>query len=725
MQADQAKFDAQTYHLCFHLVKRLVRKLLRYVLDESVVLSTRMGEAIHGDKPDNRDCGERDSKSRGQVSDIVITASLFVNSIADDVEESRAALQRYSPGDSRRSACLHNLATHLHNRFNQRGVTSDLDEAIEHHRAALLLLSQADSSNGVFRLTLMRLLSSIGLHYSSVPLVILIDQGLSIILPSAFKPDLSSAAFRLILMRPLSSIRLHCLLCPPGDSDRSVSLNNLANGLTDRFKQRGVPSDLDEAIEHHRAALLLRPPGHSDRSASLNNLAVSLTNRFKQQGVPSDLDEAIELHRAALLICPPGQSDRSASLNNLAVSLEDRFKQRGVLSDLDEAIELHRAALLLRPPGHHGRSASLNNLANGLTERFKQHGVPSDFDEAIELHRAALLLRPSGHSDRSASLNNLAVSLTDRFEQRGVLSDLDEAIEFHRAALHLRPPSHSDRSASLNNLAISLRVRFRQRSVLSDLDEAIELYQAALLLYPPGHYDRSASLHNLAIVLQTRFEQRGVLSDLDEAIELYRAALLLRPPGHHGRSASLHSLAISLTDRFEQRGVLSDLDEASRLYLQLSYLSHAACSSDLRAAKAWVTSAEKLKHGSTLIAYQTALKFLDQHVALLSSSPRHFDVIREATSSLATDAFSCSIRHGVLTTAVELVEQGRAVFWTQLARFRTPLDELSLSGDTSAALAEELKRLSFYLRNTFDQSTADQSPQIRQLTMQWDDVISR
>jgi CHAT domain-containing protein len=126
-----------------------------------------------------------------------------------------------------------------------------------------------------------------------------------------------------------------------------------------------------------------------------------------------------------------------------------------------------------------------------------------------------------------------------------------------------------------------------------------------------------------------------------------------------------------------------------------------------------------------LAAYQTALKFLDQHVTLLSSSSRHFDVVSMATASLAVDAFSCSIRHDALTTAVELVEQGRAVFWTQLARFRTTLDELSMDHHTGAALAEEFRQLSFRLRNAFDQSTEDQSPQIRQLTIEWDDVVSR
>ncbi|KAG1829960.1 CHAT domain-containing protein [Suillus variegatus] len=524
------------------------------------------------------------------------------------------------------------------------------------------------------------------------------------------------------------AIELHrdaLLLHSPGHSDRSSSLNNLAISLHDRFEQCGIMSDLDEAIELHRAALLLCPPGHLNRSSSLNDLALSLQERFHQRGIMSDLDEAIELNRDALLLCPPGHSDRSLSLNNLGLSLRDRFLQRGIMSDLDEAIEMHRDALLLRPPGHSNRSSSLSNLANSLRDRFLQRGIMSDLDEAIELHRDALLLRSPGHSDRSSSLNNLAISLRDRFQQHPNMSDLDEAIELHRDALLLRSPGHSDRPSSLDNLANGLRDRFLQRGIMSDIDEAIELHRDALLLHPPGHSDRSSSLSNLAASLHNRFQQRGIMSDLDESIELHRDALLLRPLTHSGRSSSLDYLALSLRDRFRQRGVQSDLHEAFSLYSQLSHLSHAASRTDLLVAKSWAAFADTLDHASALLAYQTALKFLDQQVALLSSSSHHFDVIREAVSSLATDAFSCSVRHRALTTAVELVEQGRAVFWTQLARFNTPLDELSVSGDTATALAEEFRRLSFRLRNAFDQSTEDQSPQIRQLTMQWDDVVSR
>ncbi|KAG1890405.1 CHAT domain-containing protein [Suillus subluteus] len=572
----------------------------------------------------------------------------------------RAALELLPPCHSDRSMSLNNLACSLQDRFLQRGIMSDIDEAIELHRAVLKLLPPRHSKR-------------------STSLNNLADSFRNRFLQRGIMSDLDEA------------IELHrtaLKLLPPYHSDRSLTLNNLAFSLQKRFLQRGIMSDLDEAIKLHRAALELLPPCHSDRYNSLNNLAASLGDRFLRRGIMSDLDEVIELHRAALELLPPHHSDRSKFLMTLALSLKKRFQQRGIMSDLDEAIELNRAALLLCPPN-----------------RFLQRGIMSDLDEAIKLLRAALLLCSSSHSHQSLFLNSLALCLRDKFLQSGIMSDLDEAIELNRAALLLDPSGHLDRSTCLNNLSASLRDRFQRRGIMSDLDEVIELNRAALLLRPP-HSDRSMSLNNLACSLQDRFLQLGIMSDLDEAIELHRAALELLPPLHFKRSTFLGNFALSLQIRFQQRGIQSDLDEAFSLYSQLSHLSHAVSRADLSAAKSWAIFADVLNHDSALLAYKTALKLLERRVAVLSSSSCHFDVIREAVSSLATNAFLCSVRHGALTTAVELVEQGRA-------------------GDTGTALAEEFKRLSFRLRSMFDQSTEDQSLQKRQLTMQWDDIVSR
>jgi len=177
-------------------------------------------------------------------------------------------------------------------------------------------------------------------------------------------------------------------------------------------------------------------------------------------------------------------------------------------------------------------------------------------------------------------------------------------------------------------------------------------------------------------------------------------------------------------DRFTQQGVLSDLDEVFALYAQLSQISHTVLHSDLHAIKSWTIFAEQLEHSSALTAYQTALRALDdwQHVAGLSSSSHHFDVVSKATSSLAMDAFSCGVRHNSFKTAVELAEQGRAVFWSQLARFHTPLNEISASSDIGKTLAAEFKDISFHLRSMLERVSEVNISRIRQ---EQDDVISR
>ncbi|KAJ8589465.1 hypothetical protein M405DRAFT_767709 [Rhizopogon salebrosus TDB-379] len=621
-----------------------------------------------------------------------------LSDLDEAIDLNKAALALCPPGHSNRFSILNNYAICLHDRFKQEGVLCDLNEAIDLCQAALALCPTGHPNQSG---CLNNLAISLYDRFQQEGALSDLDEAI----------DLNKAAFA---------------LCSPGHPSQSVILSNLANSLYTRFEQRGILSDLDEAIDLDQATLALCPPGHSNQSLILNNYAIHLHVRFEQMGTPSDLDEAIDLYQAALALHPPGHSNQSSSINNLAISLHSRFQQRGVLSDLDDAIDLDQFALVHCPPGHSNQPLCLNNLAVHLYARFNQRGVLSDLDEAIDLDRAALALHPPGHSSRSDSLNNLAIHLYVRFKERGVLSDLDEAIDLDHAALALHPPGHSNRSSSINNLASHIHTRFLQRGVLSDLAEAIDLDQAALALCLPGCSNQSLSLQNLAIHLRTRFQLTGVLSDLDGAIELARAALELCPPGHCNHFISLNILAISLSARFKQHSQSSDLNEAFNIYGQLSQVSHAVSHGDLRAAKSWTTSAEMMKHSSALSAYQTALKLLAdwQHVTGLSSSSHHFDVVSKATSSLAMDAFSCGVRHGALETAVELMEQGRAVFWTQLAHFQTPLDAISASGDIGKALAAEFKEVSLHLRAMLE-SSEDKTSQIGQLTLQRDDVISR
>ncbi|KAG1789916.1 CHAT domain-containing protein [Suillus variegatus] len=606
-------------------------------------------------------------------------------------------------GHTDRYMSLSNLAVELSSRFEHRGNDEDLDEAIALQREALALCQVGHTDRSGLLNNLAVQLSSRFKHRGN-------DEDL----------DQTIALHR-------EALALH----PVGHTYRSGSLNNLALQLSSRFKHRGNDEDLDQAIALHREALALRPVGHIDRSMSLNNLALQLSSRFKHRGNDKDLDEAIALHREALALLPVGHTDRSMSLNNLAFQLSSRFEHRGNGKDLDQAIALNREALVLRPVGHTDRSMSLNDLALQLSSRFQHQGNDEDLDEAISLHREALTLRPVGHTDRSISLNNLALQLSSRSQHRGNDEDLDEAIALHREALALRPVGHTDRSMSLNNLAIQLSYRFQHRGNDKDLDQAIALQREALALLPVGHTDRSSSLNNLAIQLSSRFEHRGNDEDLDQAIALHREALALLPVGHADRSGSLNNLANHLSSRFQNRGNDEDLNESQEnllcaltllrqhdprldgtrrratiqtIWMLPCIICKAAANvvsggllSRLRTSLRWVRRASEHSHGTQLEAYATSMQLLDAYMSVTASVSSRHNVMKEFPRTLAADAASCALRSGDARRAIELLEQGRTIIWTQMARLRTPLDSLETCGDHAVALMKKFRHLSSLL----------------------------
>ena len=173
-----------------------------------------------------------------------------------------------------------------------------------------------------------------------------------------------------------------------------------------------------------------------------------------------------------------------------------------------------------------------------------------------------------------------------------------------------------------------------------------------------------------------------------------------------------------------QLGEAEDKEGLFNLYIKLQSVSQAVSSSDLSAAKAWVSAAEHFRHNTTVLAYQTALRLLVQHLAILPSLPQHLSVLKGLTSSLAVDAFSACLRNHSPTNAVELLEQGRGVFWSQLTRLRSPLDDVVASGPEGKTLVDEFSRLSSLIRIALDTPGADQHDRLCHLHSRLQRVVS-
>jgi hypothetical protein len=122
---------------------------------------------------------------------------------------------------------------------------------------------------------------------------------------------------------------------------------------------------------------------------------------------------------------------------------------------------------------------------------------------------------------------------------------------------------------------------------------------------------------------------------------------------------------------------------------------------ELHAAIHWAASARLHHHKSTIYAYSTSLRLLDRCLNLHPNVDLQHKFLATARipRSLASDAASAAIDAGDPKAAVELLEQGRTIMWSRMARYRHPLDQLRQVNkdlaDRLQALTVALEHLSF------------------------------
>ncbi|KAG8912122.1 hypothetical protein FRC02_006155 [Tulasnella sp. 418] len=88
---------------------------------------------------------------------------------------------------------------------------------------------------------------------------------------------------------------------------------------------------------------------------------------------------------------------------------------------------------------------------------------------------------------------------------------------------------------------------------------------------------------------------------------------------------------------------------------------------------------------------------MDQFLLLRPSLTSRHQLHREIPQDTVLDAAATAIECGEVETAVEFLEQGRTLLWSQMNRYRTPLDELQRA---HPKLATDFTRLSQLLENS-------------------------
>jgi tetratricopeptide (TPR) repeat protein len=238
-------------------------------------------------------------------------------------------------------------------------------------------------------------------------------------------------------------------------------------------------------------------------------------------------------------------------------------------------------------------------------------------------------------------LNNLGLSFTRRFERFGEVKDIDDAIKHKLEAVRLTPLDSPDLSTFLNNLGCSFRLRFEQFGEAEDVDNAIKWHLEAVQLIPQDNPLISSYLTALGNSFHSRFVSTKNHSDMQETILYLRLA-----------SKSEHSFP---RNRFH----------ASSL---LAHIMHDA--NDLVSAMA---------------SYTQAVEILPLLAWIGLSAGAQLNQLTPNSQTLVCDAAACAIETAIshsdcrqqhLGVAIELLDQGRSIMWSQASNIRTDTKDL-------------------------------------------------
>lgn len=653
-----------------------------------------------------------------------------------------------------RSKLFSNLANALSIRFQRHGDIADLDHSVECHLAALDLRPLGHPGRAKtlsnFATALLVRHGQLGMQKDIELAIEHFNTALSILPPGGRLMPLMNYASALFSRFQRSgdvsdlndAIRQYCAVVDSSPSEnKSTSYYNLANALLSRFKLENNPKDLELSIEHSSIALQGMNEGHPDCLLALSCLSNALIRRFELYGDAEDLQTAVKKFRSALELPPTEDAPQYMTLYDLADALVMRYKLLSDLPDLELAIGHYRTALDLLDSGYKNEGLFLDDLGNALSLRFSRLGSLDDLEEAIQKHYFALDIHSENLPRRVVTLEALGTCLDVRFEQFGDPEDLHTAIDLYNEALIETSQDHSHRATILTRSVSSLERRFRLYGGIVDLDRSISYCREALELLAPNHPDHATSYQTLASSLLLRFEETGNEFDLDEAYLYCATSMKMQYTSDSLRASCNLLLARILKARvlpwevkdiesiFQHLRFAKDLcslshplisdiyaELASTHYLRflleqrpsdlheafgLHELSMNVASDSLwpafRSSLQCVKDGEMYGHRSGVDVYRSALRLVNRHVLAVRSPQLRQCLARRYCSNLAYGGASFALRFQDLAEAIEALEGGRSVLWSQLVRAKTCLDELRLTGEYGASLADDFERLSFQL----------------------------
>ena len=481
-------------------------------------------------------------------------------------------------------------------------------------------------------------------------------------------------------------------------STRITALVVLSQVVALRGRESGQPADLDEAVDLTRTAVALVPAGDPLWPAVYSQACWVWCQRHEATGRLADLHEAVRYGEAAVADAAPENLDRVGALSNLGLAYRLSFTRSGRLADLDNAVRLVRTAAV-EADDQDDRLTSRGLLAVCLISRFTAVGRMADIDEAVDLLRGLQAEMPAPHVEWVAVATNLALALWQRHFRGGSAGDLVEATRISQEVVGALPANRRLRSLFLANHAVVQFGHFLSADLDSDRGDTIGRVEQAVrsareAVDTAADDDPRLAIHraNLANLLLVRARLVSDPSGVEQAVQTGRAALAGLSPGSPDRARALGVLATAMRVRHMISREPADLDAAIGLWRSATSSPVGPIEVRMSAATAWARAAVQERDAElALEAYSAAVGLLP--VLAWRGLDRPVQEQRLArVVGLGSEAAAWALAAGRPRRAVELLEHGRQMLWSQAVQTRSDLSALAAVAPDLAARLDETRR---------------------------------
>ena len=381
-------------------------------------------------------------------------------------------------------------------------------------------------------------------------------------------------------------------------------------------------------------------------------------------GIPDQpLDELIECLRAATKRRPDLPQGRVA----FAMSLISRYNMTSLDDDYEEAM-VTLDEIITSGNSQDQSVTHFQVFATGLAAalamiRSNAHWTPEYSEEAIYRARTCLQVSSSSNIEpfsRAGGIWNPEFPAKKRFRFFGSIEG------------SVSEPPESDQ---ITDEMVSLALVIRNDDDTTKIDEAIKKGRSLAASSHEAHI-----LHRFGEILHDAFDRTKNIEYLNESISV-RRQMLESPallPDERLRTLPPLSQCLLFRSMFFPDYRKEDLDEGLEIATQCVNNAQTNLPDRLRLACLWADCTRFIQHPSVSTAYETALSLMQD--ALLFSPTLELQhttlATNDRTHSLPLDYASYRIDLDQLEQAIETLERGRALLWSEMRHLRAPIDQL-------------------------------------------------